>query len=252
MDTLDPAAEYLRIAEHYRQMKDEELLALVPQSDELTPFAQQALTSEIRHRGLKIETSAEKAPAVALPSNRSRFDRESPKFREPSAQQSVETRHDPSPGAGAPDRDSYEEDPYEEERELFTLCIVWSLRDALKVQWLLDRAGIPFFMGPEKATGVDKVTSNFAAGMQVGWPLAYQAMKDRYFPEDVPPSEKPTEPKDVKNLVVRCPQCQSTEVVFNGLGAAAGVPGDSSSRKFRWTCDACGNQWEDEGVGKEE
>jgi len=50
-------------------------------------------------------------------------------------------------------------DPYAEDRELFEICAVWSLRDALQVQSMLDVAGIPFFMGEEKATGVDSVTS---------------------------------------------------------------------------------------------
>jgi hypothetical protein len=37
------------------------------------------------------------------------------------------------------------------------ICTVWSLSDGLQLQTLLDRAGIPFFMGPEKATGVEAV-----------------------------------------------------------------------------------------------
>jgi hypothetical protein len=57
---------------------------------------------------------------------------------------------------------------------------VWSAPDALKLQRLLDTAGIPFYIGPEKATGVEAVTSNFANGlsvqiMQVGVPWARQA-----------------------------------------------------------------------------
>jgi hypothetical protein len=35
------------------------------------------------------------------------------------------------------------------------ICTVWSLSDALQLQTLLDRAGIPFFMGPEKATAME-------------------------------------------------------------------------------------------------
>ena len=61
------------------------------------------------------------------------------------------------------------------------LCTVWSVRDALKVQNILDVAGIPFFMGAEKATGVDEVTSNFAEGvvvriMQIGIPWSRSPM----------------------------------------------------------------------------
>jgi len=47
--------------------------------------------------------------------------------------------------------------------------------DALKVQTILDRLGIPFFMGPGKATGVAEVTSEFRRWlavqiMQIGIP----------------------------------------------------------------------------------
>ena len=49
MDTFDPAGvEFLRISERYRQMSDEGVLVLMPQSSELTPFAQQALANEVR------------------------------------------------------------------------------------------------------------------------------------------------------------------------------------------------------------
>ena len=64
MDTLDPAAgEFLRISERYRQMSDDELLVLIPQSSELTPFAQEALANEVRSRGLKAEVEDEQPSA---------------------------------------------------------------------------------------------------------------------------------------------------------------------------------------------
>jgi len=274
MDAPNPAAEYLRLSERYREMKDEELLALVPQSDKLTPFAQQALASEIRQRGLKVEAVEEKSANAAddptaranpkfnlkfnpsfNPKRNPKFNPPVPKFRKEAEYSSVgaelsnaDLSPDEAPG-------ETEEDPYEEDRKLFTLCTVWSLRDALKVQRILDVASIPFYMGPEKATGVDQVRSDFSKGvgvqiMQIGWPWAYQAMRDQYFPEDDDgPWERVSEPKP---LVVRCPQCQSTEVIFSGLSPVVGVPAENSPQKFRWTCDACGNRWEDEGLGREE
>jgi hypothetical protein len=42
MDAFDPAGEFLRITERYRQMSDEELLVLVPQRSELTDVAHSA------------------------------------------------------------------------------------------------------------------------------------------------------------------------------------------------------------------
>lgn len=145
MDTLDPAGDFLRISQRYRRMSDGELLVLMPQSSELTPIAQQALANEVRSRGLQAEVENEN-PSASPQLKESPFkpppaffEHESPKLRE-------------SAGYDFPDADS----PYDEDRKLVELCTVWSVRDAVKVQTILDGLGIPFFMGPEKATGVDR------------------------------------------------------------------------------------------------
>jgi len=247
MNFSDPAGqEFLRISERYRQMSDGELLVLIPQSSELTPFAQEALANEIRLRGLKAEVEDE-SPAASPQLKASQlkpppafFERESPKFRDSAA--------DDFPGP-----DSSDEDQYAEERKLVELCTVWSVRDALKVQTILDEAGIPFFMGTEKATGIDKVTSNFATGvgvqiMQIGMPWAMPAMQ-HYEPEDDP---TPKYNEVLEQLPVRCPQCHSTEVVFEGGTSTLVVAKDDPSQKYQWTCDSCGHHWEDDGVAKVE
>ncbi len=237
MDTLDPAGEYLRISERYRRMSDEELLVLVPQRSELTPFAQQALANEVRQRGLKAEVEDEKPSASSqFKPPPAFFEHESPKLRESAAY------------------DFPNSNPtYEEERKLVELCIVWSVRDALKVQAILDGLGTPFFMGPEKATGVDGVTSTFGNGVvvqirQIGLPWAGPAMR-HYEPEDDP---TPKEKEELDELPVRCPSCHSTEVVFDGLTSKPATAANESSQEYRWTCDSCGHQWEDDGVTKEE
>jgi len=243
MDTLDPGGgEFLRMAERYRQMSDDELLVLVPQSSELTPFAQEALANEVRSRGLKVEVEDEKpaTPSQIKPPP-AFFEHESPELRDSAG-------YDPS----GPDS-SYEPDSYQEDRKLVELCTVWSQRDALQVQTILDEAGIPFFMGPEKATGVDAVTSNFSKGvgvqiMQIGLPWAGPAMR-HYEPEDDP---TPKEKEELDEVAVRCPRCHSTEVVFEGGTSTLVVATDDSSQKYKWTCDSCGHQWEDDGVAKEE
>jgi hypothetical protein len=235
MDALDHAGEFLRISERYRQMSDEELLVLVPQSSELTAFAQQALANEVRQRGLKLESEKQSAP---------------PPFQQPAflEHESPETT----------DADGYEflgrDSAYDEDRELVDLCTVWSVRDALKVQTILDDQGIPFFMGPEKATDVNEVSSNFNKGigvqiMQIGLPYARPAMR-RYEPED-DPTPKQTE-EELDEVMVRCPRCHSAEVIFEGGTSTPIVTSDDSSQKFKWTCDSCGQQWEDDGVAKEE
>lgn len=140
---------------------------------------------------------------------------------------------------------------YDEASQLVTICTVWSQADALQVQTLLDGAGIPFLVGPEKAPCVDAVTSNFAKGlevqiMQVGLPWARDAMS-HYLPANEPPVEAS---RELDEAHVRCPRCHSTEVIFDYLDteAAANPP---TAPKFQWTCDSCGYEWEDDGVAKE-
>ncbi len=220
MQTLDPAGEWLRLSEHYRQQSDDELVGLARQTSELTDVAQQALAQEIANRRLKIPPEESAAP------------------RSPEPQ---------------PDSAEDGESPYAEGRELVGICTVWSLADALKLQRLLYTAGIPFYIGPEKATGVDAVTSNFANGlsvqiMQVGVPWAHQVLQ-QYFPADEPPEEKADESD---NLAIHCPKCHSTEVVFENMDRGPENSEGKPSSKFKWNCDSCGHEWEDDGLVTEE
>jgi hypothetical protein len=215
MDTVDQAGEWRRLAEHYRQLTDGELIDLSRKREELTAVAQQCLSNEVSGRRLKVEPieKAEARPTLV-----------------------------PEPA----------DSPYAEERSLVTLCTAWSVRDALQIQTLLDRAGIPFYMGEERATGVDKVTANFAEGvgvciMNVGLPLARGLLQD-YFPKDVPPSEKNDELPDV---FIRCPKCNSEDVVFEDMQDEDPATHQKIVQKYEWKCDSCGYEWEDDGVANE-
>jgi len=212
MEVHGPASESLRLSEHYRQLTDDELIAIAQDTSDLTEMAQQALETEIFQRKLTIPTPQ---PPTASP---------------------------------PPDtEDDQTEDPYAEDRVIVQIATVWNLPDALKLQALLDQAEIPFFMGEEKATRAEQVTSNFRNGvpvgvMQIGVPWAQQAMQ-HYEPADEPvtPDDQPEE-----DLAMHCPKCQSEDVVFEHLVNNAGT-GDGSA-KYAWTCASCGSRWEDEGV----
>jgi DNA-directed RNA polymerase subunit M/transcription elongation factor TFIIS len=231
VESLDPALEYLRIADRYRQMSDEEVLIIASQRAEITDLAQQALAAEVQSRGLKIEEPKQEKSLFPITSPPAFSEHESPQLKDSTAD-----------GNG---------DSYDDDRKLVELCMVWSLRDALQVQYILDVAGIPFVMGPEKATGVEAVTSNFSNGvkvgiMQIGLPWAGLAMK-RYEPADDPYAEHEKETQDVEQLV-HCPRCHSTEVIFQDRVHSADVRADDSNDKFEWTCDSCGYKWVDDGI----
>ncbi len=218
MEIIDRAGEWRRLAEHYRQMTDEELLALARQMSALTEGAKDALKQEISNRRLKI-------PPEEQPRR-------------------------PEPPPDVPEDD----DPYVEDRKLVEVATVWSLRDAQKLQYVLDVAGIPFYMGPQKATRVDPGTMNFTNGvavkiMRVGWYWALQAMQN-YFPADEPPEDKVDFSENFK-VEVRCPRCRSTDMIFERLVSELQDDAKEPAQRFKWTCDSCGNEWQDNGVVKE-
>ena len=234
MDILGPAGESLRLAQHYGAMSDGELIDLAQHSSELTDLARAALAQEVSTRRLEIPP--------------------------------VEEEPDPEPAPLADDAD--EGSAYAEEREIVGLCTVWSYRDAEPLQNLLDAAGIPFYMGKEKATRVSKVTSNFSSGvsvgvMRAGLPWASNCLR-HFEPKDEPLDEK----RDLEvEVAIHCPKCHSEDVIFDHLSGDSqfsqhesdedSEPADvedeqtepgSTSRKFDWTCASCGYKWEDEGV----
>ena len=165
-----------------------------------------------------------------------------------------------------PDDSESDDSPYAEERKLVGLATVWSRRDAEQLQALLTEAGIPFCIGPEKATSVDEVHSSFSDSLQVqvmraAFPYVQSCLR-HYEPQDEPAEEKVDDDPD---LAVHCPKCHSTDVVFEHLAGAQGSEeGDDDSeetdadevettspttaRKFDWTCASCGYKWEDEGI----
>lgn len=230
MATQGPAAESLRIAEHYRQLSDGELIDLAQHPSELTDMAQTALQQEISARKLKV----------------------------PPVEDQRENNWEP------PVDDESDDSTYAEERKLVGLTTVWSRRDAEQLQGILVQAGIPFCVGPEKATSVDEVRSSFSDGLEVqvmraAFPYVQSCLR-HYEPKDEPAEEKVDDDPD---LAVHCPKCHSTDVVFEHLaGAQASEEEDSeeidsgdeeieptsSSRKFDWTCASCGYKWEDDGI----
>jgi transposase-like protein len=46
---------------------------------------------------------------------------------------------------------------------------------------------------------------------------------------------------------VKCPRCKSAEVIF--LERDGELKGNSAfDARFKWTCDLCGHEWEDDGI----
>ncbi|HTM36722.1 MAG TPA: hypothetical protein VL156_08245 [Terriglobales bacterium] len=214
MDTLGPASETLRLTENYRQMSDDELIDLARHRSELTDMAQGILSQEISSRKLKVPPADQRSPE--------RF--------------------------AAPENAQDAESPFDEDRELVNFCFVWSRRDAEQLQKLLLNAGIPFYIGPEKAASVEEVRSNFSDGldvlvMRIAEHATLNALK-YYEPQDEPYKESDAQSE---NLAIHCPKCHSADVVFEDAGGVE-PEDDTVTQKFAWECAACGYKWEDQGV----
>jgi DNA-directed RNA polymerase subunit M/transcription elongation factor TFIIS len=213
MSTLDPAAEWRRLEELYRDKSDDELEVIAGDAYELTDIARQILEREIRSRGLQV--SLGQAPASLEPEPESNEDGE---------------EFDPA------------------EFDLVATQRVWDREEARKIKQIYDDAGIPSYFGPDLVEDVDQYKGNYEQGVEfrvreIDHQRSMAAIADAFHDETGEPGDEP-------ESVCRCPKCRSTEIVFEELEKESPDQPDYLS-KFRWSCDACGHQWIDDGIEKE-
>lgn len=102
---------------------------------------------------------------------------------------------------------------------------VWTMKT-------LDAAGIPYFLCLEVR----------AADVKRAHTVLKRASDEEFEEEDDDPEEK-------KQYAILCPKCRSAKVVLQGRTATLDV--SPREVKYRWSCDACGHQWSDEGFTQE-
>lgn len=128
---------------------------------------------------------------------------------------------------------------------LVTLQVVSDITEAHRLQDILDTAAIPYSWGPRNPVNIDVIGSslNESYALQVSRydaPRAIQVIGDA----------SPSEPENESEYIPVCPKCHSPEIVFMRRESdLEAVP--KSDEKFNWTCEACGNQWTDEGIEEE-
>jgi len=210
MDFTDPQ-EAQRLQERYAQMADGELQALADDGYELTDTAQQILRAEIHQRRLDIRLRDKAETAEA-------------------------------PGHALPD----DFDPAA--LDLVPVRSVWDHAEAIRAKRILNESGIPCFLGPDNLEEEDTFNMNFRKGVDlkvryVDNQRARGAMRQAL-------DSNPEPEINSSEASVRCPQCNSEEVVFQGRDRPPGADPDSEA-KFIWNCDACRYHWSDDGVEKE-
>ncbi len=209
MDGIDVKKEWSRLQELYSGMAEEELAAVAEDGYDLTDIAKQALRAEISRRELDIALN------------------EVP----------------PSPEADAPERLGNDFDPAE--LDLVTAFRVWDIAEARRVKEKLDAAFIPAYFGPSYIEKVDLLPPISEAGIDVNVrkgdrERARAATRDSLSPDAE--SEKDAE------YVIRCPKCHSQEVVLQNFEPDPSGNESPLNSTYHWSCDACGHQWNDDGI----
>ena len=236
MAEIDTAGEWRRLQELYRDMSEAQLQAVAQRGYELTDIAKQVLHSEILHRQLKVNVRLQ--PPIA---------------------------EEPEPLGDA------NFDP-----ATLELAQAFSVENREQAAWLkqtLNEAGMPCYFGPGLLEDVDelKFLPEHSIGVKVLKHDLYRVQPVRKSFGERFPSPEDDQPPD---LEVHCPQCRSTEVVFEGFDSKEAQGNDDTEdsddldededssdpenvedsraadphAKFHWRCDHCGNEWEDEGV----
>ena len=123
--------------------------------------------------------------------------------------------------------------------ELETMGEWLSRDDANKIKEFLTESGVPCYWGPDLVENPNDVRIPFEKGVEMKV-RSDDAPRVRgsialLFPEG-------QDPDGAREFIVLCPKCHSSEIVFRDLDAAT---------KFNWSCDACGHQWNDDGIEQE-
>jgi hypothetical protein len=136
----------------------------------------------------------------------------------------------------------------EAELDLVTVCQVKSDADARRAKSILDANFIASCLGPENVADLEKFKGSFTGviDLKVFPEYAHRAatLLDQYAPDLMRLEDEPREDDD-RDYAITCPKCQSEDIV---LDEADPHPVDSKILyKYRWTCAACGNEWQDSG-----
>lgn len=147
-----------------------------------------------------------------------------------------------------PLKDAYEPpqgdlDPTDLEPELMILRQVWSEDEARRVKEALDAAFIPSCFGRDNVERVSEIKMPYDDGVDVKvWEPDHQ--RALWALRGAAPKEE-EEPAEYK---AECPNCKSPDIVFCGLDGEPQIDGSVARSPFNWRCEACGNQWKDDGI----
>ncbi len=208
MESVDQ--QFKLAKEHYAGMMEDEIGALAAEAYDLTEIGREALAAVIAEKGFKIQLAEAPPP-------------EKPK------------------GVG----DS------EDELDLSIICQLKSEADAKRAKGILDSNHIASCLGPDNLADLENFKGSFDGGLDLkvfseDASRASEAL-NKYAPDLMKWDDDVPEDDDKLDYAVSCPKCQSEDII---LDEADAHPEDVERRfgyKYRWTCAACGHQWQDKG-----
>lgn len=210
MEPIDYQREYNRLSELYANMRESELETVAAEAYDLTDVAREALSFAISSRGFKI-------PLNLL----------SP------GEEEVE----PLP----PTDDGFVPD----DQDLSVNYIAHDIGELLKVKGFFDAAHIECFLGEEKVHDPKELSGGFDGGIEMRVWKAEAKRAYQLLAAVIPDYEKRESYPDVE---VRCPKCHSDGVIFEERAVDPADRATAKNAKFRWVCDDCGHEWEDDGI----
>jgi hypothetical protein len=210
----NPAEDWQRLTEHYREMSDEELRELAADIVDLTETAQQVLRNEMNNRGLDERRAAGEAP------------KSSDRLADPRWASSVDLDRgdiETNPADGNDEDDLPHEFTWKT-----TLCECDDREQAWQIRAVLQREGIDSWVeqpGSRYSIGIGSPRVLVAADqLEQALEIAARPIPQEIVDEfkiDVPEFEAP-----------RCPKCGAEDPVLEGV-----EPTNA------WLCEACGKQW---------
>jgi hypothetical protein len=197
--------------ENYEHMTEGELCALAEEAYDLTEIAREALQAVLSERGIAVRLKLE--PPAPLRA-----------------------------------------EPPEDDEGLINFRWHWNAENARLTMGALSAAGIPSFLGPDNVMHLEEFRGRFNGPVSlkirdVDRNRALIALS-RAAAAGWWDNDKEEEPEEEKDYAILCPKCRSAKVVLEGRDTddlAKSPPRD----KLQWSCDACGHQWEDEGIVQE-
>ena len=229
---IDPVQEWQRLTAEYRPKSAEELLELARDYADLTSAAQQALSSEMRSRGLGDPANPRASVVQEVPETSFSVR----PTTEPIEERADEVLSEPAAGVlgfgsrmprlvpDTPDADDNDDDPHEYTWKTF-LCDCETNQEAQQLAGVLRQAGIDSWIQQAREFGRRSARVQVAAD-QLDQARAIVAQTN---PQQIVEDEKEEVPEFVEP---KCPKCRSDDVVLEGVDPAN-----------TWRCEQCEEQW---------